>query len=213
MSQINFDDTIKTPFAVFYQTACPFMNEKHRCCPVITMFMKNMILFRFTFRAVHSEHHDWAPHYNDVIMSTMASQITSLTIVYTTVYSGADQRKHQSSASLAFVRGYSPMTGELPAQRASNAGNVSIWWRHHVSSRQYKEVLPPYLVNYRNHVIGSELIETLWNWTQASTMLPPRPLLNFISIAIVLKVELQVDRVTTEWISENILDVHHYRLQ
>ena len=42
-------------------------------------------------------------HYNDVIMSTMASQINSLTIVYSTVYSSADQRKHQSSASLAFV--------------------------------------------------------------------------------------------------------------
>ena len=40
-------------------------------------------------------------HYSDVIMSTMASQITRLTIVY----SGADQRKHQSSASQAFVRG------------------------------------------------------------------------------------------------------------
>ena len=38
-------------------------------------------------------------------MSLMASQITSLTIVYSTVYSGADQRKHQSSASLAFVWG------------------------------------------------------------------------------------------------------------
>ena len=43
-------------------------------------------------------------HYNDVIMSAMASQISSLTTVYATVYSGADQRKHQSSASLAFVR-------------------------------------------------------------------------------------------------------------
>ena len=43
--------------------------------------------------------------YNKVIMSTMASQITSLAIVYSTVYSGADQRKHQSFASLAFVRG------------------------------------------------------------------------------------------------------------
>ena len=42
-------------------------------------------------------------NYNDVIMSAMASQITSLTIVYSTVYSGADQRKIQSSASLAFV--------------------------------------------------------------------------------------------------------------
>ena len=37
--------------------------------------------------------------------ATMASQITSLTIVYSTVYSDADQRKHQSSASLAFVWG------------------------------------------------------------------------------------------------------------
>ena len=38
-------------------------------------------------------------------MGVMASQITILTIVYSTVYSGADQRKHQRSASLAFVRG------------------------------------------------------------------------------------------------------------
>ena len=44
-------------------------------------------------------------HYNDVIMSTMASQITSLTVVYSSVYSVADERKHQSSVSLAFVRG------------------------------------------------------------------------------------------------------------
>ena len=44
-------------------------------------------------------------HYNDVMMSAMASQITSLTIVYSTVYSSADQRNHQSSASLAFVWG------------------------------------------------------------------------------------------------------------
>ena len=44
-------------------------------------------------------------HYTDVIMDAVASQITSLTIVYSNVYSGADRRKHQSSASLAFVRG------------------------------------------------------------------------------------------------------------
>ena len=44
-------------------------------------------------------------HYIDVIMVSIASQITSLTIVYSSVYSGPDQRKHQSSASLAFVRG------------------------------------------------------------------------------------------------------------
>ena len=58
-------------------------------------------------------------HYSDVIMSAMASQITSLTIVYSAVYSGVDQRKVQNSAS--------PVTGEFPTQRASNAENVSIW--------------------------------------------------------------------------------------
>ena len=44
-------------------------------------------------------------HYSDVIMSMMTSQITCLTTVYSTIYSGADRRKHQSSSSLAFVRG------------------------------------------------------------------------------------------------------------
>ena len=43
-------------------------------------------------------------HSSDVMMGTMASQITSLAIAYSTVYSGADSRKHQSSASLAFVQ-------------------------------------------------------------------------------------------------------------
>ena len=54
--------------------------------------------------ALYIGHHRWY-HYCDAIMGTVASQITSLTIVYTTVYSDADQSKHQSSASLAFVWG------------------------------------------------------------------------------------------------------------
>ena len=56
-------------------------------------------------------------------MGTMASQITSLIIVYATVYSGPD--KKLSPASLVI------MTGEFPAQMAINAENVFIWWRHH----------------------------------------------------------------------------------
>ena len=59
-------------------------------------------------------------------MGTMASEITSLTTVHSTVYSGADQRKHQ-----CLYVGNSEMTGEFPTQRTSNAENVSIWWRHH----------------------------------------------------------------------------------
>ena len=49
-------------------------------------------------------------HYSDVVMTTMASQITSLTIVYSTIYSCADQRKHQSSA-------YCPLWGEFTGNR------------------------------------------------------------------------------------------------
>ena len=44
-------------------------------------------------------------HYSDVKMGAIASQITSVTIVYSTIYSGADQRKHESPASLGFVQG------------------------------------------------------------------------------------------------------------
>ena len=58
-------------------------------------------------------------HYNGVIMGSMASQITRLTIVYSSVYSGADQRKHHSPASLPFVWGIhrwpvnSPLKGPI----------------------------------------------------------------------------------------------------
>ena len=57
-------------------------------------------------------------------MDTMASKIISLTIVYSTVHSGADKRKHQSSASLAIVRGIHRWPVNSPAQMASNAENV-----------------------------------------------------------------------------------------
>ena len=53
-------------------------------------------------------------HYADVIIIEMASQITSLAIVCSIVYSDADQRKHQSSASLAFVRGIHRGPGNSP---------------------------------------------------------------------------------------------------
>ena len=56
-------------------------------------------------------------HYRDVIMGAMVSQITSLTITYSTVYSGADQRKHQSSASLNFVRWFHRWPVNSPHKR------------------------------------------------------------------------------------------------
>ena len=65
-------------------------------------------------------------------MGGIASQITSLTVVYSTVYSGADQENIKARVTGLCV-GNSPGTGEFPAQMATNAETVSIWWRHHVS--------------------------------------------------------------------------------
>ena len=59
----------------------------------------------------------YAQHYNDAIMSAMVSQITRLDIVYSTVYSGVDQRKYQSSASLVFVRGIHRWPVDSPHKR------------------------------------------------------------------------------------------------
>ena len=75
-----------------------------------------------------TELHDF--HYNDVIISAMASQITSLTTVYSTIYSGTDKQKSKPRVT-GLLEVNSPVTGELPTQRASNTENVSIWWRHH----------------------------------------------------------------------------------
>ena len=77
-------------------------------------------------------------------MGAIASQITILTIVYSIVYSDADQRKHQSSAWLAFVRGIH----RGPAQMASYAENVSIWWRHHDFAPNSQHDLKPLVKKY-----------------------------------------------------------------
>ena len=61
----------------------------------------------------HSIH---ANHYNDVTMGEMTSQITSLKIICSTIYWSADQRIHQSSVSLAFVRGINRWPVNSPHQ-------------------------------------------------------------------------------------------------
>ena len=79
-----------------------------------------------------------AKRYSGVIMSVMMSHITGVSIVCSTVCSGADQRKHQK----LLVTG---LCG-FPSQRASMAENVSIWWRHHVSVWNAHHVCPPRLL-------------------------------------------------------------------
>ena len=89
-----------------------------------------LVLFRY--KCKDPMHGTSISYYSDVIMGAMALQITSLTIVYLSVYSGADRRKHRSSVT-SLCQGNSPVTGELPIEMVSNAKNVPIWWGHNVS--------------------------------------------------------------------------------
>ena len=68
--------------------------------------VQSLKYYNYPFMGKYRSHGSiWLMSPIDVIISAMASQITNLTIVFSTVYSGADQRKYQSSASLASVRG------------------------------------------------------------------------------------------------------------
>ena len=75
------------------------------------------------------------PHYNAVIMSATASQITSLAIIYLTDPLFRCRSKKISKLHITgLCVGNSHVTSEFPAQRTSNAENVSIWWRHHANT-------------------------------------------------------------------------------
>ena len=74
-------------------------------------------------------------HCNDVIMIVMASQIIGVSIVCLTVCSGADHRKHQSSALLAFVMGIHQWQEDPPHKGPVTRKFLSIWWRHHETGR------------------------------------------------------------------------------
>ena len=71
----------------------------------------------------------WDDHYNDVIMSEMASHQP-----HDCLLNRLFRRRSKKISELrvtGLCEGNSPVTGEFPAQSASNAENVSIWWRHH----------------------------------------------------------------------------------
>ena len=71
-------------------------------------------------------------HLSDVILSAMAYQLTSPTIVYSRVLFRCKSKETSKLRVTGLCEWNSPVAGEFPAQRASNAENVSIWWCHHV---------------------------------------------------------------------------------
>ena len=80
------------------------MNEN--ICPYLTQWWPSLLTNVFLWRPQRIDSYKW--HCSDVIMSVMASDITSALSACSSVCSDADQRKHQRSASLAFVRGIPP---------------------------------------------------------------------------------------------------------
>ena len=70
-------------------------------------------------------------HNNDVIMSAMASKITSLRTFTQPLIQAQNKKKTSKLRVTGLCEGNSPVTGEFPAQKASNGRIVSIWWRRH----------------------------------------------------------------------------------
>ena len=94
----NFAETKYTTLSVQFSLMKPVWISKHQ-----QLLIPWQRIYQLLLSCSHEK--KISNHYNDVIMSAMVAPITSLTIVYSTVNSGADQRKHQSSVSLAFARG------------------------------------------------------------------------------------------------------------
>ena len=113
-------------------------------------------------------------HYDDVIINAIASRITSVATVYLIVYSRADRRKHQSSASLAFVRGIHRISVNSPHKRPvtrkmvpfddvimlisvpSPRGSLTLqtkgaisWWRHQMLTGWFSPVDSPHKDQWR----------------------------------------------------------------
>ena len=91
-------------------------------------------------------------NYSDVIMCAMAHQITGVSIVYSTVCSGTEIKKTPMPRVTGLCEGNSPVTGEFPTQRASNAENVSIWWRHHITFASHVLSMSPAMPPWRTWV-------------------------------------------------------------
>ena len=104
--QINFIDCNISFCFKSHWNLFPMFQLPSICVQIMTWFSDVYTCIRHWPRVYVSlsRLRDELNHYGDVIMGVLTSQITSLAIVYSTVHSRADQRKHQSSASLAFVR-------------------------------------------------------------------------------------------------------------
>ena len=110
------------------------------------LFVRKQVLRGCYTGIWHSQDCHGVSHYNDVIMSAMASQSPASRLFAQRFSQGADKRKHQSSASVAFVRGIHRWPVNSPHKWPINAENVSIWWRNHPSKH---DINGPFVVSVK----------------------------------------------------------------
>ena len=101
------------------------------------------------FHCIFENENEWI----SLRISLKFVQVSNLMIVYSSVY--LDIKKTSKLLVIGLYAGNSPGTGEFPAQRASNAENVSIWWRHHENYLSFRILqLPP---------------RWIWDWIKISS--------------------------------------------
>ena len=120
-----------------------YMDKKGACTKCITLPLSPsgvydiIIVCRVNWMLMdHAHQPRWLVevHYYDVIMRTMASRFTNWTTVYSTVYSRRRSKKTSKPRVTGLCEGNSPVIGDFPARRASNAANVPICCSHCVHS-------------------------------------------------------------------------------
>ena len=141
----------------------------------------------------------WASHYSGAIMSALAFQITDVSMVCSTVCSGADQRKHLSSASLAFVGG--ELIGDRWIHPTVTRISFFIWLRH----------LGMQLLIERY----CEVSKARCRWSKfpiALKLAPDKPSIAYSRMRGILRQDVLSDVGTCPWLLRGISS-HHYERQ
>ena len=114
---------VQRKFEIFHDRLGPGLRD----IKALTLWRFQILAWKVVGKLPWSRWQKDRSHYNDVIMGAMASQITSASFVY----SRRRSKKIPKLRVTGLCEGNSPLTGEFPSQRTSNAKTVSIWWRHH----------------------------------------------------------------------------------
>ena len=117
-------------------TSCPTVQSHH--------LTQCWLIINCVFCGIHMRAFS---HYSDVVMSAIASQIIGISSV---CCSGPNQRKHQSSATLAFVRGINRSPVDSPYKEPVTQEKVSFWWRHH--NKNSTNLTCVQRLHYNNHI-------------------------------------------------------------